>query len=840
MDTKWKRFSRSIPVRVVLNVLLIASIVLGGILFENAMVLVRQDWQIEDLDEEHLYGNTDLSDEVEENLKAVLKYAMQNVCLENNETNKKFLANTEKKLKEQCKHYSYRISYKNQDGKETVLSNTEDGEDKLAESPLYINYKGIQTKEGYVKEWTNQYKGKQTEFGWLQVDWLINQNCYHNSKYASFIASQLQENLALYKNDLESSLLNLSSNEFGNIKAKIYGERYLEEYDEAYPDEFSEEYGDTDSESYEETDVEEADESYGEQKKASPNEADDISAGENSKKNVNEKEKETNPFGLTEDEQKSLESAIKGAVYDIDENYEEIEITVPIAAMLGSPQEYSISFGIEKSYFEQVQGDYEYRYEKIITQREENNNQIEQNLLFLFIDGAAFIILVFMLFYVCGRKSGTEEVQYLVIDRFYTEVTVLFTIIFFFALGGSLAAYEMTVTDNSNESIFLTILNCVVIWVIVQFLCSLMRKAKGKKLYETSILYKIVEKVRSVMNVGNVTKITVGLAIVLPGIWGVLFCFGLDDTEDAYLFLMLVALLFLVGWIAGVIFLYRFITMLEKIRDGVKQVKAGDIKYQIPTNGKKSYLNQLAEDINSLSDGLENAVNEMTKSERLKTELISNVSHDIKTPLTSIITYVDLLKKEDVKPEKAKEYIEVLDQKSQRLKVLTDDLFEAAKATSGAMSMELETLDMGAFISQGIGEFTEKFEKSNLEVKSNVERERYYVKADGRLLWRIFENILSNVSKYALPDSRVYMDVRKQEGNIILTVKNISAVELNISAKELMERFTRGDRSRNTEGSGLGLNIAKSLAELQGGSFYVEIDGDLFKSVLVLPESKKE
>ena len=242
--------------------------------------------------------------------------------------------------------------------------------------------------------------------------------------------------------------------------------------------------------------------------------------------------------------------------------------------------------------------------------------------------------------------------------------------------------------------------------------------------------------------------------------------------------------------------------------------------------------------INSLSDGLERAVDDMLRSERLKTELISNVSHDIKTPLTSIITYVDLLKREELQPEKAKEYVEVLDQKSQRLKVLTDDLFEAAKASSGAMATEITRIDIGALVCQAAGEFSEKFENTELELKNSVQDNVWFVQADGRLAWRVIENLFANVTKYAQPNSRVYVDAEQKGQMIEIVVKNVSAYELNISAEELMERFTRGDKSRNTEGSGLGLNIAKSLAELQGGNFFVEIDGDLFKAILQLPMDK--
>ncbi len=227
------------------------------------------------------------------------------------------------------------------------------------------------------------------------------------------------------------------------------------------------------------------------------------------------------------------------------------------------------------------------------------------------------------------------------------------------------------------------------------------------------------------------------------------------------------------------------------------------------------------------------------KSERLKTELITNVSHDIRTPLTSIITYVDLLKVEN-DPEKMAEYIEVLDQKSKRLKHLTDDLFEAAKASSGSMPVQLERIDIVSLLTQGIGEMDEKIEASALNFKLSYPTEKVYVKADGKLLWRSVENLFSNIFKYAQPASRVYIDVEDLGNEILVIFKNISAYELNISADELMERFKRGDESRSSQGSGLGLSIAESLIHIQHGKFLVQVDGDLFKAMIYLPKFLNE
>ncbi|OPY57820.1 MAG: Alkaline phosphatase synthesis sensor protein PhoR [Pelotomaculum sp. PtaU1.Bin035] len=228
------------------------------------------------------------------------------------------------------------------------------------------------------------------------------------------------------------------------------------------------------------------------------------------------------------------------------------------------------------------------------------------------------------------------------------------------------------------------------------------------------------------------------------------------------------------------------------------------------------------------------------KNQRMKADLISNVSHDLKTPLTSIITYIDLLKQEGLDSLAAPKYLEILDQKSIRLKKLTEDLFDAAKASSGAIPVRFEKVDMLSLVNQGLGEMSDRIETSNLEFKINAQKEKYYIHADGQLLWRVVENLLGNVLKYAQEGSRVYIDLYEQNSklvkspNVVLEIKNISKMELNIDADELMERFKRGDESRTTEGSGLGLAIAKDLVRLQNGRFEIKIDGDLFKAIVML------
>lgn len=259
----------------------------------------------------------------------------------------------------------------------------------------------------------------------------------------------------------------------------------------------------------------------------------------------------------------------------------------------------------------------------------------------------------------------------------------------------------------------------------------------------------------------------------------------------------------------------------------------GNSNITLDTDELKGTLKELAIYVNDISNGFNNAIQEKLKSERLKTELITNVSHDIKTPLTSIINYVDLLKQEDIKDEKVLEYLNVLDSKSQRLKKLIEDLVEASKASSGSVKLNIEEINLSELLKQVTGEFKDKFDEKNLIIDLDLPSNNIKIEADNRYMYRIIENLYSNVSKYAMDNTRVYISLIKSNNQIKLEIKNISKEKLNITADELMQRFVRGDKSRFTEGSGLGLSIAKSLSELQNCSFNIEIDGDLLKAVLI-------
>lgn len=286
---------------------------------------------------------------------------------------------------------------------------------------------------------------------------------------------------------------------------------------------------------------------------------------------------------------------------------------------------------------------------------------------------------------------------------------------------------------------------------------------------------------------------------------------------------------------ATIIFIFtatRDLAYLNKITKVAKDISEGRSSQDIPEK-RKGALRDLAHSINNMKEGLRTSIANETKSEKMKTELITNVSHDLKTPLTSIINYVDLLKRCEVQPEEAKAYVDVLDKKSQRLKILIDDLFEASKAASGAMQLTFTRVEVVALLRQTLGEAEGRIEKANLDFKLSVPKEKVYISADGRKIWRVFENLISNIIKYSLEGTRVYINVTEYDGKVYITMKNISSYELNFDPEEITERFKRGEESRHTEGSGLGLAIAKNIVHLHGGEMKIDIDGDLFKSTVI-------
>lgn len=448
-----------------------------------------------------------------------------------------------------------------------------------------------------------------------------------------------------------------------------------------------------------------------------------------------------------------------------------------------------------------------------------------------------FILLFTLSAYVSGYTKKGNDPTILSIDKIDTDVFIIIIIITILLLKKLfLSTLSILIDTKFYRNLDLKVLmNYISLYPVIMIgVYSIIRRIKTNTIITNTLLYKILVKLKTLL----VTFIKHRSVTYQLGIFFVLF-----------IVVKLIATIFLFKGGNNGVFLYYLISITEYIVTGylilkiaaqysvilteTKKITEGDLNHKIPEEElTSSSLQKLGTYINNIGDGLSVAIDEKLKSERLKTELITNVSHDIKTPLTSIINYVDLLKKEKIDNERALSYLEILETKSWRLKTLIEDLVEASKASSGTINLNLERLNIVELIRQSAGEFEDRLSSRNLDIILNISEEPIYILADGRSTFRIIENIFSNVNKYALSGTRVYVDVVKTESKVSVSVKNISANKLNIDSNELMERFVRGDLSRNTEGSGLGLSISKSLAALQNATFDIVLDGDLFKAIV--------
>ena len=359
---------------------------------------------------------------------------------------------------------------------------------------------------------------------------------------------------------------------------------------------------------------------------------------------------------------------------------------------------------------------------------------------------------------------------------------------------------------------------------------SLIKRIKGRNLWKNSLLRVIVRFIYKIYDNRKKTTKTVLLLCGFFLVQGIAVLFRNGVT-------MLLVLLADVGVFYVVL---NGLLLKEKLKKGIEEIALGNMEYQIPLQGLRGENLKLAEMINGIANGFHMAVEEAMKNERLKTDLITNVSHDIKTPLTSIINYVAILKQSDIADPKIQGYLDILEAKAQRLKTLTEDVVEASKVSRGNISLEYMDVDLVEMIQQTEGEMAEKFEARNLKMIVNLPAEPAVVHVDGRRMWRVLENIFGNAAKYAMPGTRVYADLKLEEDTVDLSLKNVSEHQLNISADELTERFIRGDLSRSSEGSGLGLSIAQSLTTMQGGTFNLYLDGDLFRVNIRFPRVKKQ
>lgn len=448
--------------------------------------------------------------------------------------------------------------------------------------------------------------------------------------------------------------------------------------------------------------------------------------------------------------------------------------------------------------------------------------------------------LVF-LFCGAGRKSTVEGVVLSGLNRIPFDLYFAAVIFCWSILGLSIG--EVSYSLSTVESIiFIGFLSLGIALLALALLLSMAARIKAGTLLKNTILYRIYAFTAKFWK--KLLERIVYICRGLPLVWKV---------GALYAFISLIEFLFVCSTAAGYLILAWCVEKLiftpllalvlinmKHLKKGAEEIADGNLQYQVKLPDLVGDFRRHGETLNRIGDGMQVALEQKMQSERLKTELITNVSHDIKTPLTSIINYVDLLKKEGMDSPNAAQYLDVLERQSARLKKLTEDLVEASKASSGAINVVKAPTNVQVLLEQTVGEFEERLSAKEMQVVLSPCEEQCVILADGRLLWRVFDNLMSNICKYALAGTRVYLSMENTGSAIRITFKNISAYPLNISGEELMERFVRGDRSRNTEGSGLGLSIARSLTELQGGVLEIQIDGDLFKSVITIPALTQE
>ncbi len=456
-----------------------------------------------------------------------------------------------------------------------------------------------------------------------------------------------------------------------------------------------------------------------------------------------------------------------------------------------------------------------------------------------------FLGILVWLTVTAGRNDKDEELHLNVFDRWKTELAA--SVVMGVWIVPTIVAGTCIDINSRQVSSYDTIYNYIrdimpgtLIWVgiIAAYTCmmflagymSLVRRIKAKTLWRNSILKATLVFLKQLfLNLHAVWK-----TILIFGGFVIVHWMGIISNRNLFeLFLLLMVEL--------VVFVYMMKQAIgrQRINVGVDKIAGGEVDYKIPTDDMGEEQRSIAEKINSIGQGLDTALAESIKSERLKTDLITNVSHDIKTPLTSIINYVNLLKAENFESPKIQRYLEVLEAKSQRLKILTEDVVEASKISSGNITLEFMNINLVEMIQQTSGEFEEKFKERNLTEVMTLPEQEVVISVDGRRLWRVLANIYNNTAKYAMEGTRVYADLYTSGTTAVFSLKNISEQPLNISADELTERFIRGDISRSTEGSGLGLSIAKTLTEMQGGKFELYLDGDLFRVTITFPIARK-
>lgn len=448
-----------------------------------------------------------------------------------------------------------------------------------------------------------------------------------------------------------------------------------------------------------------------------------------------------------------------------------------------------------------------------------------------------WIISLVYLTLATGRRTGEEKIHLNPIDKIKTEILVAAFIFMMVEL-----VILITKVNSEEWAVYGIIVASGTVSLVIDglfliFYLSMVRRMKAEMLWETSVACWLERGIRKVF---ARQKTTVRVLLLFAGHMAVCFILAVG----AFYYRSMTALVLLLLFSAGECYMIlRKAVEQYQIRLGVEKIRDGALSGKIDIEQLHGEEKSLAEAINNIGEGLLHAVDDSTKNERMKADLITNVSHDIKTPLTSIINYVNLIKLEKIDNERVQGYIKILDEKSQRLKQLTADLVEASKISSGNVKLDMQVIDLVELVYQTSGEFNEKFEQKELTIVTKLPKTAVLIRADGRQLYRVIENLYNNVAKYALEKTRVYVDIAYVEEKVVFSIKNVSEHSLareNSNAGDLTERFIRGDSSRTTEGSGLGLSIAKSLTVLMGGVFDIKVDGDLFKASITFPQYADE
>lgn len=548
-----------------------------------------------------------------------------------------------------------------------------------------------------------------------------------------------------------------------------------------------------------------------------------------------------------------LEDALKGGIYNSevyyipDEDFESLEKTpmrvtwcleadyIPIETVqyelvMYYPDSYKTGVQAKEMAIAQLLVDYRY-------------------LPFILAIPSLILMVIIFIYLVCsaGHKEGVEGITPNFIDKipFDLYLAILVTIV----------GIEFAILDSGWNDYIMLALYCIfaviTLLLLIGLVMTLTTRAKLGTVFKNTVIWKLAALIFKVIK-------TVALFIIkcfkkLFGAIGYLFknmnlywkagllALAYIIVEFVLIILMYEIPEFIIAWIAFQALMLCYmafrIIAFSKLKKASNELALGKIDTKVERKYLFGDFIKCADSLDGIGEGINKAVQEKMKSERLKTELITNVSHDLKTPLTSIVNYVDILSKQDIKPDEAKEYVNVLVRQSQRMKKLIDDLIEASKASTGSTTVDLQRSDVSLLLSQAAVEYEERFEKSNLTLKMSLPEKPLVANIDGKLMWRVFDNLLGNIVKYTQPSTRVYIVLDQVGENIIISFKNISKYELNISEDELMERFKRGDSSRSTEGSGLGLSIAQSLCVLQNSKLDIEIDGDLFKASITIPKA---